>query len=171
MRKRILQISAVTILLLCSLTIFAAAATVTTPKASLAAGTYTGTQKVTLSASSGSAIYYTTDGSAPTKKSAKYTKEISISKNTTLKARAYKSGMAESAVMTAKYNIRTAKPKTSVKAGTYSGTQKVKLTAASGATIYYTTDGSTPTKTQSNIQKRFLSAKAGRSGRLRSSPA
>ncbi len=45
---------------------------------------------------------------------------------------------------------KVAKPLISLPSGVYTGTQTVSITAETGATIYYTTDGSTPT-TASNI--------------------
>lgn len=57
------------------------------PTPSLAGGTYTGTQSVTLAGTSGARIFYTTDGSVPTPATAtEYTgTAISISATTTLK--------------------------------------------------------------------------------------
>ncbi len=60
---------------------------VAVPVASVKGGEYKTAQKVVLTtATEGADIYYTTNGSAPTAKSTKYSKEISISKTTTLKA-------------------------------------------------------------------------------------
>ena len=51
-----------------------------------------------------------------------------------------------SAVVTAAFNIRTAAPTFSYPAGTYPGALSVSIAdSTSGALIYYTTDGSTPT--------------------------
>ena len=51
---------------------------------------------VTLTTNDGSDIYYTTNGSFPTKSSTKYTKPIEITKNTVVKAISYKDGLIES---------------------------------------------------------------------------
>src|ERR687887_494400 len=112
-------------------------------------GTYVGPQTVTLSdATSGATIYYTTDGSVPTPASTVYTGPIAVTRTTTLKAMAAASGMADSAVATAAYTImqQVAPPTFSPPEGTYVGPQTVTLSdGTSGATIYYTTDGSVPT--------------------------
>src|SRR3989449_945062 len=122
---------------------------VATPTISPAAGTYSGAQTVTLSdATSGATIYYTTDGSTPSPSSTRYTGPILVMQTTTIKAMAVANGMADSDVASATYTIvlKVATPTISPAGGTYSGGQTVTLSdATSGATIYYTTDGSTPT--------------------------
>jgi hypothetical protein len=122
------------------------------PTFSVAAGTYTSAQTVTITdATSGATIYYTTDGSTPTANSTAYTAPVVISTSGTLQAIAIISGSTPSAVTSAAYVIATAAtsaatPVFSVAAGTYSTAQTVSITdATSGATIYYTTNGSTPT--------------------------
>jgi hypothetical protein len=55
------------------------------PNASVAAGTYSSTQSVALSAAEGT-IYYTTDGSDPSTSSAKYSKAIDVADSRTIKA-------------------------------------------------------------------------------------
>lgn len=78
-----------------------------TPVASKDAGEYKGTQKVKLTTATKDAdIYYTTDGTTPTAKSTKYTKEISISKTSTLKAIAIKNGVVSKGVMSIEYTIK-----------------------------------------------------------------
>ncbi|HBI34195.1 MAG TPA: hypothetical protein DEA43_05010 [Candidatus Moranbacteria bacterium] len=79
---------------------------VVAPTSSPAAGTYTSVQSVTLSsATSGTTIYYTIDGSTPTTSSTLYSSAISIGSTTTLKAIAVKSGMTNSTVMSSAYTI------------------------------------------------------------------
>ena len=123
--------------------------TASTPTASPTAGTYTYTQYVTLSDSTpGSAIYYTTNGSTPTTSSAQYVSPITVSSSLTIKAIAAASGYINSAVASFGYTItvlRVQTPTFSPVAGTYTSAQSVAISSTSGAAIYYTTDGSTPT--------------------------
>lgn len=67
-------------------------------------GVQTAKSDVTLStATTGATIYYTTDGTEPTLKSTKYTKAISVSKNTCIRARSYKDGLLSSAITTGSF--------------------------------------------------------------------
>lgn len=127
------------------------AASVAAPVPSRKEGTYSAATTVKLSTTTEDAkIYYTTDGSKPTTKSALYSKAISVKKNITIKAIAVKSGK-KSAIFTGMYKIRTAEPAYSKKAGSYTDAVSVKLNSdTKNAKIYYTTDGSKPT-TKSNL--------------------
>ena len=118
-----------------------------TPTFSPAAGTYTSAQTVTISdGTSGATIYYTTNGTTPTSSSTKYSSPITVSVNETLKAIATASGYTQSPVGSAAYAIEAATPAFSPAAGTYTSAQTVTISdGTSGATIYYTTNGSTPT--------------------------
>src|SRR5882762_1408427 len=120
-----------------------------TPTFSPGGGTYPGSVTVTISdATSGATIYYTTDGSAPTTSSAVYTGALTFTQTTTLNAMAAASGMTNSAVASATYTVQqqVATPTFSPGGGTYPGSVTVTISdATNGATIYYTTDGSTPT--------------------------
>ncbi len=125
---------------------------VATPTFSPAGGAYTSVQSVTISdTTSGATIYYTTDGTTPTTSSTEYSGPITVSSTETLKAIAVAMGDTESAVAFAAYNITSAPPSVATPAfspagGTYSSAQSVAISdATSGATIYYTTDGTTPT--------------------------
>jgi hypothetical protein len=119
------------------------------PSISPAAGTYTSTQSVTITdTTAGATIYYTTNGSAPTTASTKYTGAISVASTETIQAVATATGYSLSPVASAAYTIQkvAASPKLSPAAGTYTSTQSVTITdATAGATIYYTTNGSAPT--------------------------
>lgn len=124
--------------------------TVATPVLSPGGGTYTAAQNVTITCSTaGSTIRYTLNGSEPTASSAAYTGAIAISSTTTVKAKAFLSGMNDSQTAAATYTINksdtTAAPAFSPAGGTYYGNVDVTLTCATGnATIRYTTDGTTP---------------------------
>jgi len=121
-----------------------------TPAFSPAAGTFTTTQSVTITdATPGAAIYYTTDGSTPTTSSTQYTTPITVTTTETIEAIAADLYHSQSTVATATYTytppVPAATPAFSPAAGTYTSTQSVTITDATpGATIYYTTDGSTP---------------------------
>src|SRR5436853_2842105 len=109
-------------------------------------GTYGTPVSVTLSDAQSATIYYTTDGSTPTTASTQYTAPITVTQNTTIRAMAAASGMANSSVVSATYTIQVATPTLFLPSGADLAPQSVTLSdATSGATIYYTTDGSTPT--------------------------
>jgi uncharacterized membrane protein len=125
----------------------AATAPVYSPKA----GTYTSAQSVSITdATSGATIYYTTNGTTPTTSSSLYSGPITVASTETLRAMAVASGYSNSAVATATFTIAATAPVFSPKAGTYTSAQSVSITdATSGAAIYYTTDGTTPTTSSS----------------------
>ena len=78
--------------------------TVTTPTATPAPGAFDTSASVTLTtATAGADIYYTIDGSAPSKASTKYTAAIAVSATTTIKAIAVKDGYYDSAVFSGTY--------------------------------------------------------------------
>jgi len=123
---------------------------------------YNSAVTVTISTTtSGADIYYTTDGSAPTTSSTKYTGSFVISQSTTVKAIAVKAGMDSSAVASAAYTItsnnKAATPTFSPDpSAAYSSPLTVTIsTATSGADIYYTTDGSVPTTSSAKYTAPF----------------
>jgi Chitobiase/beta-hexosaminidase C-terminal domain len=119
------------------------------------AGTYNSAQTVTVSTTTPSAIiYYTLDGSTPTTSSTLYGGPITVNVTETVKVIAAAAGFTQSAVGSASYVInlpQAATPTFSPVAGTYSSAQSVTITTTTAsATIYYTTNGTTPT-TGSNL--------------------
>ena len=125
-----------------------------TPTFSVPAGNYTSIQTVTINdATSGATIYYTTNGTAPNINSSVYSGAITVSSTETLEAVAIASGYSNSATATAAYTVilPTATPVISLATGVYDTPQTVTISdATAGATIYYTTNGTTPT-TASNV--------------------
>jgi hypothetical protein len=97
----------------------------------------------------GATIYYTTDGSTPTTSSAPYTGPIPVSATTTLNAIASAPNYTQSAVASATYTMQipqAATPTFNPPGGNYALPQSVTISDSTpNATIYYTTDGSTPT--------------------------
>src|SRR5882724_6866819 len=120
-----------------------------TPTFSPAAGTYATAQTVTISdTTNGATIYYTTNGTTPTTASTVYTAPLSVSTTQTIQAIATAAGFTQSAVGSSAYTITTAAatPTFSPAAGTYATAQTVTISdTTNGATIYYTTNGTTPT--------------------------
>ena len=124
------------------------------PSYSLAEGTYATAIAVGISTNtSGASIRYTTNGTTPSSTTGTvYSSPVSISVNTTLQAIAYLSGMTDSPVTVGVYDIQCAAPTFSPVAGTYSSPQMVTISSTtSGATIRYTTDGSTPGETAGTV--------------------
>lgn len=123
-----------------------------TPTFSPASGTYLGTQTVTISdATSGAAIFYTTDGSTPATTAGgstqAYSGPLTVTATQTIKAIAKSSTLAASSVATATYTIsqQAAAPVFSPGGGTFAAAQSVAITSSTpGAAIYYSADGSTP---------------------------
>lgn len=123
-----------------------------TPTFSPTAGTYTSAQTVSLSdTTTGASIYYTTNGSTPTTASILYSASapIAVSSTTTISAIAVATGCTNSDVATGTYTVNlpaAATPSFSPAPGSYASAQTVRLSdTTTGASIYYTTDGSTPT--------------------------
>ncbi|HTB81299.1 MAG TPA: chitobiase/beta-hexosaminidase C-terminal domain-containing protein [Opitutaceae bacterium] len=124
------------------------------------AGTYTSAPTITISDSTaGASIHYTTDGSTPSETAGTLYSSpfaISASGTTTIKAIAFKSGSTDSNVVTATYTVsstpQAAAPVFSPAPGTYGSAQNVAITSTTGgASIHYTTDGSTPSETAGTL--------------------
>lgn len=127
------------------------------------AGNYTTTQSVTIADTTrGAAIYYTTDGSTPTTASKVYSAPISVTLSETIEVLVTAPGYNQN-TGSAKYVLQGIEPEPI-------STQTVTISDAdSGAKIYYTTNGSTPT-TSSTVytgpitlpsRLRFIAVKAG----------
>jgi uncharacterized repeat protein (TIGR03803 family) len=134
-----------------------------TPTFSPAAGSYTSIQSVTISdATPGATIYYTTNGDTPSTASTKYTAAISVSATETIKAIAAAPNYVNSAVASVTYTLQlpAATPVCSPVSGTYSSAQSVTISDATpSSTIYYTTDGTTPTTSSPKYTGAFTVSK------------
>jgi BspA type Leucine rich repeat region (6 copies)/Chitobiase/beta-hexosaminidase C-terminal domain/Bacterial Ig domain len=135
------------------------ASLVATPTFSPADGNYSTAQTVSITTTTpGAFIRYTTDGvTIPTEMvGTVYTGAITVATSETIKAIAYESGWTDSVVATASYTIsiagQVATPTFTPAAGIYTVAQTVAIsTTTPGATIRYTTDGSTPTETYGTV--------------------
>ena len=96
-------------------------------------------------------VYYTTDGSKPTTKSTKYTGKFKVSKPVTLRIAVYDGNTAVKRYKTS-ISVRVATPTASV-GGTSDGKYLYNIKTTSGATVYYTTDGTTPSKSNGEKAK------------------
>lgn len=115
-----------------------------------------GGKNITLScATSGAAIYYTTNGSNPTTSSTKYTAPFMVSANTTIKAIAVASGYTNSAVASSTVNVGKIATPTITVSNTADGKNVTLSCATSGAAIYYTLDGSNPTRSTAKYTAPF----------------
>ncbi len=117
--------------------------------------------KVTMETSTeGAAIYYTTDGTAPTAESTKYSKPVEFTTDVTVKAIAVKTGIENSPVSVATISIKEKKiveikteyvdkiycsAVTFTSQATENSVKVTMATATKEAVIYYTTDGKEPT--------------------------
>jgi hypothetical protein len=116
------------------------------------AGTYTSLQTLTIAeAIPGSTIYYELTGTVSTNGYVQYTGPVALPYGgvETLQAYATETGYQQSNNLLAQYTLNypaMPTPAFSLPSGSYSGTQSLTITdSLAGATIYYTTDGTTPT--------------------------
>jgi hypothetical protein len=135
-----------------------------TPTFSLAPGTYTMAESVTIAdAVSGATIYYTLNGSTPTEASTKYTGPITLAAFTTLNAIASSAGHTDSGVASATYDI-VGSPSALAGAATGIATPKATLNAVVDtmglAGSYYFRYGTTATTLTTNTATTALAATA-----------
>jgi len=131
-----------------------------TPVITPATGTYPSAQSVTITdSSSGATIYYTVDSSQPTSSSIQYTGSFTVGTTTTVKAIATAPNLTQSATASSVITISqsaAATPVITPATGTYSSAQSVTITdSTSGASIYYTLDGSQPTTSSTQYTGSF----------------
>ncbi len=116
-------------------------------------GTLEEDTNVTITSDSNTPIYYTLDGSEPDTNSNLYTKAIKLEEGTTqIKAICISDYGIKSNVVTATYSLKFKEPEApniSLASGVYITGQTLNITADPGTTIYYTIDGSRPTKDSS----------------------
>jgi hypothetical protein len=122
-------------------------------------------QSVALSTTtSGATIRYMTDGTMPSETAGTvYSGPIPVSSSMTIKAVAYQAGWTTSSVSSGTYTITgtVAAPAFSPPPGMYAPAQSVMLsTTPPGATIRYTTDGSTPSETVGTVYAGPIAAAA-----------
>ena len=122
-----------------------------TPSFSPGGGTYSVSKTVTISDATANAVLYcTTDGTTPTTSSRVCSQPTTVSQTELLQAIAVAPGKSASAVASAGYviNLNAAPtPTFSPTGGAYAGSQSVTISdSLSGANIYYTLDGTTPTE-------------------------
>ena len=122
-----------------------------TANATLASGLYNSNQIVNLTAIDNKdpnpKIYYTINGTSPTKNSTLYNGQISVKQTTTLKYITIDNAGNISPVFTQTYTIDTTAPtvKVNFKGGLYNTNKVVTLTMSEPGNIYYTLNGTTPT--------------------------
>lgn len=132
----------------------------TIPSAELEEGTYDKPIEVELNATDGVTIYYTTDGSSVSDSATKkeYISPIKFEEEGVYTVRALsvdKNGKS-SKEMSVKYILdfgRVNPPTVNLASGEYTDQKKIEVTADTGCTIYYTTDGTTPTNKSKKYKK------------------
>jgi uncharacterized repeat protein (TIGR03803 family) len=153
-----------------------------TPTISPDGGTFAKAESVTISDSLvGAVIYYTTDGSTPTVKSTLYSGPITVSTSETLTAIATLIDYTNSPAATAVFLIGPTAPQPVITpdGGSFTTVQTATITdSATGATIYYTTNGTTPTTSSTTYtgtisinSSETIEATAAVSGDFNSKPA
>ena len=98
---------------------------------------------VAITGPDGADIFYTTDGSTPTSASTQYSEALTLTGTTTVKAIAVKNGTS-SAVASKTFTQNTVEAPEISGTTPFDDSTEATITGPAGATIYYTTDGSTP---------------------------
>jgi hypothetical protein len=99
-------------------------------------------------------VYYTKDGSIPTKESNKYSKPFAQISAATIKAAAFENGMESSIAFLRLEKAQVLSPQISPKDQFFNKEIKVKLMSnTEGVAIYYSLDGSMPTKNSLKYKK------------------
>jgi alpha-tubulin suppressor-like RCC1 family protein len=126
--------------------------TLAAPTMDPATSTYVDSVAVTVTASAGATIRYTTDGTDPTSGSSVYTGPITLTSTTTLKAKAFETDYNPSSTTTNTYTVKAATPVLSLPGGTYAAGSVLTITSTTqGATLHYTLSGSDPTESDTPI--------------------
>jgi len=125
-------------------------------------GTFTTPPSVTITDSStGTSIFYTTDGSTPTINSTVYQQPFTASRSMTIKAIAAGGAYSASSVAVGGISIIATTPVINPTNGTFSGPTSVNITDSTpGASIYYTTDGSTPSTSSTQYLQPFTASQS-----------
>lgn len=144
--KRIMSVFLALVICIAGLTVPAAAA----PKIKATRSYKDGYTYVTLTCP-GCTLYYTTDGSKPDTTDKKYAKKLKFTEPTTLRVAAYKNG-SRKATLKAQIAVRVKSP-TIEFLGNDRDYSLYYVTVPDGATVYATTDGSTPSKTNGSKLK------------------
>lgn len=113
------------------------------------AGPHNTAQTISIHCSTANAkIHYTTDGTDPSESSTQYSTPFELSKDTVLKARAFKAGWSPSSVVTVNYMITAtvANPVLSPEENDFTTAIRIMMSCITPeAEIRYTADGSDPT--------------------------
>ncbi len=132
------------------------------PQASLEGGHYDTFLTITLTATEGTTIYYTLDGSNPKDNSNAfvYADPIQLSAEGTTKIIAY--AMDSNGIMSTSLevtyiieDVEVSGPTVSPTSGAYSDYQMVEVTVPEGSKVYYTTDGTDPTASSTEYTEPF----------------
>lgn len=144
--KKVISFIMVAVIMLSSLCVTSFAAT---PSVGISVSYGNGYSYVTISTKSGT-VYYTTDGSVPTNKSTKYTGKFKVTKPLKVRAVLYQNGKKVKNVYKT-VAVRTKTPTVKEYSNSSSEVARYKVTGAKNALFYYTTDGTTPSKSNGKL--------------------